>query len=95
MVKRRSGLPYCMRERCVFGRDERLITRRGMIMTRVAVVSSLDAENGYPGVSQTREVRYGSAGATVQRHAKGPLSALAPDGWVCLTAERGSGIVAT
>lgn len=32
----------------VFGRDQRLITRRGMISV-VAVVSSIDAENGYHG----------------------------------------------
>ena len=70
MVKRRAGLPYGMRERCVFGRDERLITRRRMLSGAV-VVSSTDAENDQPEVSHTREVRYGSVGATVQRHAKG------------------------
>ena len=46
VVEWRSGLPYCVGVGCVFGRDQRLITRRANISV-VAVVSSADVENGH------------------------------------------------
>ena len=57
VVERRSGLPYFVGVGCVFGRAQRLITRRGMI-SGVAVVSSGDAENGHHWVGQVHWARW-------------------------------------